>query len=160
MDAYLTKPFNPAQLAAVLQSLVDNNPSLRTRTAAERIPPPQPAPVAPLPVKPTPQEVTAHLLRTTGLDPAQIEKIYAAAQMSIADTLKQAKLALAQKDRPGLIRAAHTLKGTLLQCGLDEWAGKAQAIYRGGKGNQDLPYADLLQALEQGLSRLLPAQGR
>jgi signal transduction histidine kinase/DNA-binding response OmpR family regulator len=75
MDAYLTKPFNPAQLAAVLQSLVDNNPSLRTRTAAERIPPPQPAPVAPLPVKPTPQEVTAHLLRTTGLDPAQIEKI-------------------------------------------------------------------------------------
>jgi len=156
MDAYLTKPFNPGQLTAVLQTLVEETPYLQQTRAAV-------APVRTLlrpstagqPVNPTSGEVAAYLQKTTGLDHEQIAKLLAGVQRALADSLEQALLALAHNDQPALIRAAHTLKGTLLQCGLFSWAEQAEALYNSAKDYQEIPYDHALQTLAQGLVELL-----
>lgn len=50
--------------------------------------------------------------------------------------------------------AAHTLKGTLLQCGLPELAAKAEAIEHGGRNHSTLPYTQLLDSLQMDLEEL------
>ena len=82
-------------------------------------------------------------------------RILAAAQASVAANLAAAAEALDRNDYAVLARAAHTLKGTLLQCGLTEWAEQAQQLYNGAKASRDLPYAEQLQNLAQGLSSLI-----
>ncbi len=152
MDAYLTKPFNPGQLAAVLQTLVAETPCPGTSTAEARIPTPLRPPAAGPPVKPTSGEVAAYLQKTTNLDDVQIAKLLAAGQKSLADNLELARQALAHNDQPALIRAAHTLKGTLLQCGLFSLAKQAEALYSSAKDNQKIPCDDALQTLAHDLS--------
>jgi HPt (histidine-containing phosphotransfer) domain-containing protein len=88
----------------------------------------------------------------------QVEKILFKAQTSISDSLAQAKQALEQEDYPHLGRAAHILKGTLLQCGLLDWAEKAQELHDGVSKCQELTYADLLRAIDQGLRESLTHQ--
>ena len=155
MDAYLTKPFNPGQLAEVLRSLVENGPLPRMPKAT---PSPPAAAASPLPVRPTREEIRSSLQQTTQLQSEQIDRIFVASLQSLAASLEQARLALDRHDRQTLIRAAHTLKGTLLQCGLSGWAGKAEEICNGARDNRDLPYADLLQTLEHGMGLLLGEQ--
>jgi len=75
--------------------------------------------------------------------------------VGLAEHLTTAAAAIEQHDYETLARVAHTLKGSLLQCGLDHWAAMAQEIYDGARENQDLPFAERLAALKQGLSTLL-----
>jgi PAS domain S-box-containing protein len=159
MDGYIAKPILPGRLNAALTRLfVDaqdrdqpNPPPAETPTEG------LPAPPAPQPSasRPTPEDAADYLRRTTLLPPEQIAKILAAAQASVAANLAAAAEALDRNDYAVLARAAHTLKGTLLQCGLTEWAEQAQQLYNGAKASRDLPYAEQLQNLAQGLSSLI-----
>jgi len=162
MDAYITKPFQPGALMEVLESLAARIPdcggapaplqasdgAAEPRQSLEPVDRAEPAP-------PTAQQVVAHLQQTTLLTASQVERILAAVQTSIAENLAKATAAIDRDDPEALARAAHTLKGSLLQCGLDHWAAMAQEIYDGAKGNQDLPFAERLDTLRQGLHRLL-----
>jgi PAS domain S-box-containing protein len=156
MDAYITKPFQPGALTEVLGSLRLPGPGAGATPEAPQTAELEPASaLANGPSPPTAQEVADHLQRTALLTASQVERILAAVQASLAEHLTTAAAAIEQHDYETLARVAHTLKGSLLQCGLDHWAAMAQEIYDGAKGNQDLPFAERLAALKQGLSTLL-----
>jgi signal transduction histidine kinase/DNA-binding response OmpR family regulator len=148
MDDYLTKPFLPDQLQATLLDVFTGAPqpahekSPETRSAGDLLRPPRM------------EAVRTHLRVTTMLKPDQIEQILQAALRSIDDCLNKAAKALDHQDEEELGRVAHTLKGTLLQCGLDEWAAQAQVIQTGIRDHQALPYADMMAALRKNLDHL------
>lgn len=107
------------------------------------------------PSQPTPQQVVEYLQQATGLNAAQIERILAAVQTSLSDNLTKAENAADSDDLPTLAKACHTLKGTLLQCGLGDWAEVAQTLYDQAKQGQDLPYRQQLLAIRRGLEQLI-----
>jgi len=154
MDGYITKPFQPAQLAEVFLALAAQNP---TQVPGDQVHPTTvPGPQAqPACVQISWQEMAAHLEAATGLRSEQINRLLCAAQMSLADNLAKAMQALQEEDRPALAKVAHTLKGTLLQLGLDHLAAIAQDIDTGIRTDSDLPYATLLDTLQAPLAGLL-----
>jgi two-component system, sensor histidine kinase len=155
MDGYITKPFQPAQLTEVFLSLADKNPSLTRRpleTEAHTLSPSLAAPSSP---SPTLAQVAAHLQTTTSLNAAQIDRVLAAACQSIQDNLAKGREALDAGDYAELGRFAHTLKGTLLQCGLHELAERAEEIHLGVRINNDLPFDSLLESLNSSLAGII-----
>ncbi len=150
MDTYITKPFQPDQLLELLQTLQLAPQSIETKHIM-----PAAFPSPPTTAQPKPQQVVDYLQQTTGLNAAQIERILAAVQSSLSDNLDKAETAAANGDLPNLAKACHTLKGTLLQCGLGDWAELAQALYDGAKQGQDLPYAEQLGAIRASLHQLI-----
>jgi signal transduction histidine kinase/DNA-binding response OmpR family regulator len=152
MDGYLTKPFQPEQLQAALHDAFSDTPSpasgfsIKQRAPATSNAQPPPSPQR--------HQVRAHLEATTRLRPEQIDRILEAAERSINGCLTQAEQALQQHDEQALARIAHTLKGTLLQCGLEHWAARAQDIHSGIRDQQPLPYALMVAELRQGLAAL------
>lgn len=154
MDAYLTKPFQPARLDKVLLSLKakaglpakqrqgDVGPMVpRTERAAT-----QPASI---------MQVWEHIRLSTGLQTGQIDRLVTLSQQSMTDMLAKASAALAQQDYPTLGLAAHTLKGTLLQCGLADLAAKADALHQGARTPTPSSCAQLLDELQGDLSGYL-----
>ncbi len=155
MDSYITKPFQPAQLTEMCRALLAADPTLgrikekvvedeKIATSVEDFG----APV-------TLARVAAHLRSTTNLTVEQSERVLAAVQRSITDTLAKATAALSREDYPELGRATHTLKGTLLQCGLIDLAATAEEIHQGIRKSSDLPHARLLATLKEKVSGLL-----
>jgi len=108
-----------------------------------------------LPPLATVEGVRQYLHEATRLSDEQIDRILASARRSLQDHLAAATQAQRQQDSDTLARACHTLKGTLLQCGLHGWADKAQTIYNGTRSRQSLPFDLLLDELRQGLIPLL-----
>ncbi|MBM9615938.1 response regulator [Desulfobulbus rhabdoformis] len=150
MDAYVTKPVLPGHLQEVLNELFarsGQSPPAATAENQQIIDP-----------SPTTEAVYTYLQEATRLQPDQLNKILFSACKSLEQQLASATQAQRQKDLATLARACHTLKGTLLQCGLTNWADKAQAIYNGARENRDLPYDQLLNVLQQGLTPLIHAQ--
>jgi len=152
MDAYITKPFQPESLTATLRSLcVAGSPS--GVTGAVR--PAGDEPLADCPLPATVEDVVLYFKKTTRLGDERIANLLALCRRSLVDNLEKADEALEMKNFTGLGVAAHTLKGTLAQCGLAGWAEKAQEVYDGTKKDRDLPYADLLTDLRHGIGALL-----
>jgi CheY-like chemotaxis protein len=154
MDAYIAKPFDAARLNEVLGTVNRKTPS-KNRAAspseektAATVETSQPPPA-------TPEEVLTYLRTSTTLTLEQSEKILAAARQSVTTLLAAAEKAQAEDDRTTLAKAAHTLKGTLAQCGLDSWAAMAQELYSGIHHHQEVPNDDLLRQLKIGLRDLL-----
>lgn len=52
----------------------------------------------------------------------------AGVRRSLRDNLAKTTNALTEKDYPALTASAHSLKGTLLQCGLSQLAEKAEEV--------------------------------
>ena len=153
MDSYITKPFQPARLNEMFLSLAEKDPSLAADAqqdeengAATRA---QTRPSAP-----TLAQVTDHLQQATSLNPNQIERVLDAACLGIRDNLTKAGEALAAADHAALGRFAHTLKGTLLQCGLGDLAQAAEEIHQAARTGSDLDYGGRLTQLQQMLTEL------
>jgi CheY-like chemotaxis protein len=155
MDSYITKPFQPAQLTEMCRALLAADPTLgriKEKVVEERKASP-PATDIGGPVSPA--RVMAHLQSTTRFTAEQSERILSAVRKSITENLAKATDALGRQDYAALGRAAHTLKGTLLQCGLNELAAKAEEMHQGSKNNGALPYASLLEQLKDRLAELV-----
>ncbi|MDD2463016.1 MAG: ATP-binding protein [Desulfobulbus sp.] len=151
MDSYLTKPFQPDQLQSILVDLLSDSPSGRKGDiTAENSK--NTSSNGSIPQRTT---IRHHLQATTMLQPEQIDRILVAALRSIQECLAKVADAQQQGKTDELGRAAHTLKGTLLQCGLDSWAEKAQAIHTGIRDQQALSYADMVVELQVGLAPLM-----
>ena len=154
MDSYITKPFQPAQLTEMCRSLLAADPTLG-RMKGEMV---KTEKVTPLPAgidaPITVARVAAHLQASTNLTSEQCDRVLAAVRKSINDNLRKATIALGREDFAELGRAAHTLKGTLLQCGLTELAAKAEEIHQGIRNSSNLPYAKLFKFLKDKLAGL------
>ncbi|MGD9948997.1 MAG: ATP-binding protein, partial [Desulfobulbus sp.] len=150
MDSYLTKPFQPDQLQSILVEVLTGSQAGPSRKMA-----PSKLDEAQSVSVPRREAIRTHLQTTTMLQPEQIDRIMTAALRSIEECLRKVSEAQHHEEQEELGRAAHTLKGTLLQCGLDFWAEKAQAIHTGIRDQQALAYADMVMELREGLDPLL-----
>ena len=148
MDDYVTKPFQPEQLHTVLRLL---RPGRGTQGAAPAVTPPTAATAAAAPEAATDETVRAALLAAGDFTAPQVERLLAASRRSVTTLLAACDQGLADEDWPAVRRAAHTLKGTLLQCGLNFWAAQAQVIDdlagRGGAAELDGRLAELRAGL-------------
>ena len=154
MDSYLTKPFQPEQVIAAIRSVMqgvvpagkDSRPFDRDmQTPADE----NEYEDGLLPV--TMEQVITHLESAMPLNKEQLHKVIVVAGKSIIKNLDAADAAMGEKNYEAVGMAVHTLKGTLLQCGLSEWAEKAQVIESGVKNNETLSIAALLDELRNGL---------
>jgi len=153
MDDYLTKPFHPEQLTTILRSLVTADPRMPRNN--ERTVEQSSTDTAGFDPPPTLAQIVVHLQATTGLQPAQVDRLLAAARLSVTYNLVKAKEALEHQDYPELGRATHTLKGTLLQCGLIKLAAKAEEISLGTQNSENHAFDSLLDQLNTGLAGLI-----
>ena len=148
MDDYVTKPFQPEQLHTVLRLL---RPGRGTQGAAPAVTPPTAATAAAAPEAATDETVRAALLAAGDFTAPQVERLLAASRRSVTTLLAACDQGLADEDWPAVRRAAHTLKGTLLQCGLNFWAAQAQVIDdlagQGGAAELDGRLAELRAGL-------------
>lgn len=97
----------------------------------------------------------AYFRATTDLTGEQIAQVMVAVQKSIVDNLDKLLHAFRQENYQELGRAAHTLKGVLLNCGLNDLAVTAEEIHHGARNNAALPYESLLVKLNDELSAFI-----
>ncbi|MBT8764450.1 Hpt domain-containing protein [Desulfohalobiaceae bacterium Ax17] len=84
------------------------------------------------------EQITSYLVNEFDLDLSDAEGLFAIAQDSVQKNLKELELFLASGDSAGLSKAAHTLKGALLNVGQKEQADLAKIIELQAKqGNLD-----------------------
>ncbi len=88
--------------------------------------------------------------------PAQIERLLNASLKSVAELLANCTRSVRTSEYQELARAAHTLKGTLLQCGLLQWSEYAQLLSENAEKESDQGrLAEYLAVLHIGLNGLL-----
>ena len=157
MDDYITKPFQPGKFASTIQSVINSTQARHTM--------PEVNPVSNehtisnesvVPSAVSIENVMAHLHSFDFfLKKGQAAKLLTTARKSITKNLGIANKALKEGDYETLSLAAHSLKGVLLQCGINYWAEKSQEIYDGVNSNQQIPFAELLYSIQNALSELL-----
>jgi CheY-like chemotaxis protein len=97
--------------------------------------------------------IAGYLKTTTNFPDELVEKLVVTVRRSIAVSLKTAAEALQNPDPETLARAMHTLKGTMLQCGLEELARRAEDIYKTVRREGSLPHAEVKE-LEHDLAEV------
>ncbi len=120
MNDYITKPFQPEEVFRVLAKAID--PVRRSARASH-----EPAPTAEEATVSTDQ-IRRYLVSRFKFSPDQVTAMLAVAQKTLATRLQELKAATAGEDRAKLSLAAHSLKGTLLNMGLERLAKVAQRI--------------------------------
>jgi PAS domain S-box-containing protein len=156
MDGYITKPFQPAELTKICREILTSdfgNDRIKQKAAAKCAVSPPVEGLSSPPV--TLAWVAAHLQSSARLTAEQSERVLSSVRKSIVDNLAKAKDAHARKDYPELGRVVHTLKGTLLQCGLQELAKKAEEIHEGIRSNSTQSYDTSINYLDAELASLL-----
>jgi CheY-like chemotaxis protein/HPt (histidine-containing phosphotransfer) domain-containing protein len=156
MDGYITKPFRPDSIAAVLNSLGKKQQSEKGKKKSSEISDTTGPSSAKRPLNPASIKDIVDYLNTTPIFSAeQITKLIHSARRSIASNLKKAEHALTEEDLASLGSAIHALKGILLQCGLFDWADIAQEIHTSTLNNGDAPYAMLLEQIKTAMKDVL-----
>ena len=147
MDGYISKPFQYERLAAAIGSIV--TPQARSRGQAQSLP------EAPSMSDDLEQHIRRHFSQSTNLSDQQINTLIVTARLNLGKLLRETEAALNRNDMAALSLAAHTLKGTLLQCGLLPLAEQAQEIYKHCQDNNGFPHAGKLLALKTALQDFL-----
>ena len=146
MDYYITKPFQPEEVKAVLAKVAETLPA-----APPLLPPASPAAdAAPIAL----DVIREHLRQQYQLEEASVEAIVVKIRGSLAEDLRMAQEALAAGDLPRLRQVAHSLKGVLLNAGQFEWAELAATIDNGIRENRQADYGALVDRLAYGFSSL------
>lgn len=104
-------------------------------------------------------QLRAHFSTIETLSQEQVTRLICSARKSITTLLARCVEALEEENDKELDIAAHTLKGTLLQCGLSYWAECAQNICRNvhsktGK-KRHMAVTSLLNNLQNGLKNIV-----
>ncbi|MGI6638368.1 MAG: response regulator [Desulfobulbus sp.] len=168
MDDYLTKPFQPEQLNMLLTgrlwagSKLSGTAETVQGSAGDTVQSQSPMNAVLAPANQV--EVRNFLQNASGLTPEQTERALVLLQQNLARLLDECRQALGHRDYRQVAESGHTIKGTLLQAGLERWALVAQQVVdrakeaQQGRGVGDL--AELQQALQLGVSLFLdmPAQ--
>jgi len=132
MDDYLTKPFIPEDIAAILGKFAPAGP----QNLSER--------------------ALANLEKTYKLPPEQLQELLQVSITSFEGSIQEAEKALRERELSGLQSAAHRMKGTLLGLGLSDEAALAREIEenirQGTKQEYHLLFARLKQKIEPLLS--------
>ena len=148
MDSYITKPFQPAQLTELFRALAEANtfdlqPAGRVLGQGKNSP-----------ALATMAEVADYIQAATNFNSAQVERVLIAVRQSIDANLEKAEQALVDGDQQSLGQSAHALKGTLLQCGLNDLAALAEEIHSDTRNGRELPCDERVATLAHHLAAL------
>ncbi|MDR3088955.1 MAG: response regulator [Desulfobulbaceae bacterium] len=154
MDSYITKPFQPEHLRRLIQEMGGGKQEAPAGDLVDQALVESPRAAQPSGEE-QPQDVAVfddaaivnYLQMATSLTMPQIARVLAAARKSIAENIIGAEQALAAGDLTTLGKYAHTLKGALAQCGLQQPAELADAIQVAVKEGDEMDYAAGLAAL-------------
>ncbi|MGE4560170.1 MAG: response regulator, partial [Desulfobulbus sp.] len=155
MDEYVTKPFHPEQLVGALMSIKGMDPSAWYPLAG------MPAPEVSVETTEEGEEpatvgqIRAQLQASPYLSREQVEHMLTASRKSVTKLLANGGEALANRDFQELGLTAHTLKGTLLQCGLNDWAKRAQHLFELAQKEDERLAEEELAFLRQGCAELI-----
>lgn len=155
--AFLAKPLMIDQLVATIETIQQER-AHSTRVRGEG-----PAPMA----QPAVQEmgqltrttlaaVNEHLCTTYDLTPEMVAPMLAQFQKGLKTELAKAHSALELHDQQGVIMAAHTIKGLLLNAGLSDRGEQAKALEMRARTGDLMGCAPLLAELTPALAPLLP----
>ena len=155
MDYYLTKPFKPEEINRVVAQFLE-----KTESRMKGYAPDQALDTESEKVRTPPQEldievVKRHLLETFGLSPDEIKGMLETISLSLEPIIKKGKEAAISERHLEVSKAAHSLKGALLNLGLDELAEKALQIEVKGRNQAAFPYKQAFLELESCLRPLL-----
>jgi len=100
-------------------------------------------------------QVKNHLKMVYLLEDEQIDQIFITAAQTLTENLLTATSALENNDYGQLGEAAHSIKGSLLNLGLNDLAEKAKEIEINAKNNMDIDFKPLLYRLDKNFKDLL-----
>jgi HPt (histidine-containing phosphotransfer) domain-containing protein len=103
------------------------------------------------------EDIKAHLERQFNFSPEQIEMMLPSFIETLAMHMKNLENALLAENRLiALGKTGHTLKGALLNLGMEECAQLAFQIEKNGKqGNADVDYHGLIAAIREKMGHLI-----
>lgn len=155
MDAYITKPFLPEELYGEIEKHFspkngENKPYPSGSTPPKQEQKEQPAV--------DPAHIRKFMLDKYKLPPENIDMLLKSMGNSLLSELDNAKEAIAKQDMETLSRSGHTIKGVLLNAGLDNWADMAFRIQKGNTRAGEDPFVyleKLVTQLTEGLQPLI-----
>ena len=104
-------------------------------------------------INPYREKVKEYLVEQFNLLPEQIESMLPGLMTTLADHIDNLEAALDQGDLEQLGKAGHTIKGALLNLGLEECADIAYSIEMGGKKmRDDINYQELVKSIRETLN--------
>ena len=96
------------------------------------------------------QQIKEHLARQFNLTTEQIDSMISGLISTLAGHIRNLEEVLDQGDLEQLGKAGHTIKGALLNLGLNECAEMAYEIEAGGKaGDRDVDYKLLVSSMRK-----------
>jgi HPt (histidine-containing phosphotransfer) domain-containing protein len=102
------------------------------------------------------EQIKHYLVNQFNLPPEQIENMLPGLITTLADHIDNLEVALEQGDLEQLGKAGHTIKGALLNLGIEECADIAYSIELNGKaGNDDINYQELVKSIRETLNRYI-----
>ncbi len=155
MDEYLTKPFQPEQVVAVLQKFAGDRTAVSVeKDSGDRKPASEGEGDAGSKEEIVAQ-VRTHLSRTYKLQSEQVDQLLVTSARSLSEHLDRALAALEAEDGELLRAAAHGLKGNLLNLGLTEQAQTAAFIEQRAHDGETRSCRRRLISLKTALAELL-----
>ena len=150
MDAYLTKPFQPEQLADLLTHILQDDGSSGNLPIPRQNRQKVENGLSSANNEDLRKKVKTHLKDTYGFEDRQIDTLFQEMIHNLDDHLAQAEAATVDKNIPDLGRIVHTIKGTLLSVGLNDWAEHAKNIELAAKNENRMEnLAPLLQMRDE-----------
>ncbi len=156
MDHYVSKPFKPSVILAVLDEAAGGHgstslapPPLRAKSAGHQLPPGMPIAISL-------DKVREHISDAYNLEPKKIHHLLDTLKGNLENHLAAAEKAAAANDLETLCLSVHNIKGVLLNLGLTDCADYVLAIERDAKGEKtNTDYAKMLAVLRTILRPLL-----
>ncbi len=156
MDDYLSKPFQPDQVMTTLHrvsGMMSSWEKSESRQSTEgNVQEPGLGGKIDLD---TIIFVREHLEKTYNFTPDQITSMFDVTRESLSGNLEKATTALKKGDDTTLASTAHSIKGTLLNLGLSEWAEKAKKIEIAAKEGKRRSCTELLKSLRDNIEENL-----
>jgi len=146
MDDYITKPFDFEAIRSILINFI--NPDLIQTRKGD-------ADMVLIPKKDIRSQTKDHLRATYHLDDGQIDQMMITVEKTLSLNLLRAESAISHRDLNELGEIAHSIKGSLLNIGLDDISDTAKTIELHSKEGLDTDYQVLLSQLQKNLVGLL-----
>ncbi len=153
MDYYVTKPFQPEDVNAVLWRLIQALPQ-QPVVAAKPVPGATAA-VSSVRAPVCPEQVKAHLINVCKMPRERVDVLFDTFRRTLVGYVVEARQALEAGDASAVRLAAHSLKGGLLNMGLADWAEVAFKIESDAKNARlGAEHVALLREVDKGLASL------
>ncbi len=155
MDDYLTKPFKPKEINQVIAWSLNQGESHTGKHLPDQSPYKEAGKARAVRQELDMEAVKRYLVETFGLTPEEMEGMLETISLSLEPVLEKGKDAAISGRHLELSEAAHSIKGILLNLGLEELAEKALQIEVNSRKQAAFPYQQAFFELEDRLRPLL-----